>query len=263
MRVSLVQFRPELFQIKSNVEKALKMVNDTEEDLIVLPEMAFTGYAYTDKEEVEKTSETAGEDSAYSINTVRDFAVKKNKNIVFGFNEKYNNEYYNSSIFIKSDGSYSIYRKIHLFNREKLFFTPGENGFFVEDFKGYKVGMAICFDWIFPESFRTLNVLGAELIVHPSNLVLPYCQEANKIRSLENRLFIATSNRWGVEKNKNIEYEFTGMSQITDPKGNIIERYEKKGDIVKTFNLNLLESRDKNINKFNNILKDRRKEFYR
>lgn len=263
MRVSLVQFRPKLFDIKFNVEKAIKMVKNTEEDLIVFPELAFTGYAYRDMTEIDETSEIAGDENAYSINTFKNFAVKNNKNVVFGFNEKYKGKYYNSSIFIKSDGSYSIYRKIHLFNREKLFFTPGKSDFFVEDFMGFKIGMAICFDWIFPEAFRTLNVLGADLIVHPSNLVLPYCQEANKTRSLENRIFIATSNRWGVEKNKDIEYEFTGMSQITDPKGNIIERFEKEGDIVKTFELNLEESRNKNINNFNNIIEDRRKEFYK
>lgn len=263
MKVSLVQFRPELFQVKSNVEKALKMVNDTEEDLIIFPELAFTGYTFTNMEEVEKTSETIENENAYSINTFRNFAIKKNKNIIFGFNEKNNNEYFNSSIFIKSDGNYSVYRKIHLFNRENLFFTPGKEGFFVEDFKGYKIGMAICFDWIFPESFRTLSILGADLIAHPSNLVMPYCQEANKIRSLENRIFIATSNRWGIEKNKSIENKFTGMSQITDPKGTIIERFEKERDLVKTYDLNLLESRNKNINKYNNIFEDRKKEFYK
>jgi predicted amidohydrolase len=262
MRVSLVQFRPKLFDIKFNVQKAINMVKNTEEDLIIFPELAFTGYAYRDIKEIEETSETAGNENAYSINTFKTFANKYSKNIIFGFNEKHEGKYYNSSIFIKSDGSYSIYRKIHLFNREKLFFTPGNSGFFVEDFKGYKIGMAICFDWIFPESFRTLSILGADLIAHPSNLVMPYCQEANKIRSLENKIFIATSNRWGVEKNKDIKYQFTGMSQITDPKGNIIERYEEERDIVKTFELKLEDSRNKNINDFNNIMEDRKKEFY-
>jgi len=263
MRISLVQFRPELFNIKNSVINAISMIEKTEEDLIIFPELAFTGYAYTNMQEVKDTSEDPNDEFAYSISTFRNFAIKNNKNIIYGFNEKSNDNFFNSSIFIKSDGSFSIYRKIHLFNREKLFFTPGDSGFFVEEFKGFNIGMAVCFDWIFPESFRTLSMLGADFIAHPSNLVLPYCQEANKIRSLENRIFIATSNRWGKEKNKDIEYDFTGMSQLTNPSGEIINRFSKNGNIVKTFDIDLNLSRNKYINDFNHVINDRRKEFYR
>ena len=58
--------------------------------------------------------------------------------------------------------------------------------------------MMVCFDWFFPESARTLAVLrGAEIIAHPSNLVLPYRQTAMFARCLENRVFAATTNRYG------------------------------------------------------------------
>ncbi|MGM0640391.1 MAG: nitrilase-related carbon-nitrogen hydrolase [Thermotogota bacterium] len=262
MRLSLVQFKPELFEIKNNVKNAISLIKDTEEDLIIFPELAFTGYAYTNMQEVKDTSEDPKDEFSYSISKFRDFAIKNDKNIIYGFNEKSNDIFFNSSIFIKSDGSFSIYRKIHLFYREKLFFTPGDSGFFVEEFKGFNIGMAICFDWIFPESFRTLSVLGADLIAHPADLVLPHCQEANKTRSLENRVFIATSNRWGEETNKDIKYNFTGMSQLTSPKGEVIDRFSKSGNIVKTFDVDLNLSRNKNINDFNNVMTDRRKEFY-
>ena len=55
--------------------------------------------------------------------------------------------------------------------------------------KSVKIGMMICFDWIFPEVARSLALKGAEIICHPSNLVLPHCPKAMKIRSLENRVF--------------------------------------------------------------------------
>lgn len=263
MKLSIVQFKPILFEIKENVERGLKLIENTEDDLIIFPELAFTGYAYKHRKEIINTGENVNDENSYSISNIRNFAIKKNKNIIYGFNEKDGDKYFNSSIFIKSDGSFSVYRKIHLFYREKLFFEPGKNDFFVEDFKDYKIGMAICYDWIYPEAFRTLSILGADLIAHPSNLVLPYCQEANKIRSLENRIFIATANRWGKEKNQDIEYNFTGISQLTNPKGEIIERFEKKGDFVKTFDIDLTKSRNKNINEYNNIFEDRKKEFYK
>jgi len=70
--------------------------------------------------------------------------------------------------------------------------------------------MMICFDWFFPESARTLALKGAQLILHPSNLVMPYCQDAMITRSIENRVFSITSNRIGREGG----YNFTGKSQI-------------------------------------------------
>ncbi len=67
------------------------------------------------------------------------------------------------------------YRKVHLFNREKLFFEPGNLGFRVFNIGIAKVGVMICFDWFFPESARTLALKGADIIAHPpSNLVMPY-----------------------------------------------------------------------------------------
>jgi len=91
------------------------------------------------------------------------------------------------------------YRKIHLFYKEKLYFAPGENPPKVFNVNGVNIGVMICFDWIFPETARTLSLQGAELIAHPANLVLPYCQNAMITRSIENRVFTATANRVGSE----------------------------------------------------------------
>ncbi len=59
--------------------------------------------------------------------------------------------------------------------------------------------MMICFDWIFPEAARTLALKGAQIIAHPANLVLPYCQNAMVTRSIENQVFTVTANRVGKE----------------------------------------------------------------
>jgi len=182
MKIGLVQFRPELFQIKENVEKGVNLIKEEEADIFIFPELAFTGYTFNTKKEVEWVSE---DKNGYSIRVFRDFAISKNTSVVFGFVEKDGDRYYNSSILIKKDGSYRIYRKTHLFYEEKLFFEKGDTGFWVEEVNGVKIGLAICFDWFFPESFRTLSLKGAQVIAHSANLVMPYCQEANKIRSLE------------------------------------------------------------------------------
>jgi predicted amidohydrolase len=70
-------------------------------------------------------------------------------------------------------GFIGCYRKTHLFFEETLWFTPGDSGFQVWDIGMAKVGVMICFDWYYPESARTLALQGADIIAHPSNLVLP------------------------------------------------------------------------------------------
>ncbi|MFO0767873.1 MAG: nitrilase-related carbon-nitrogen hydrolase [Nitrospiraceae bacterium] len=89
------------------------------------------------------------------------------------------------------------YRKTHLFFEETLFFDPGDSGFQVWDVGGAKVGVMICFDWFYPESARTLALMGADIIAHPSNLVLPHCPDSMVTRCLENRVFSITANRIG------------------------------------------------------------------
>ena len=65
---------------------------------------------------------------------------------------------------------------------------------------GVKVGVMICFDWRFPETARSLALKGAEIIAHPSNLVLPHCPQAMITRCLENRIFAITADRVGEEE---------------------------------------------------------------
>jgi len=81
----------------------------------------------------------------------------------------------------------------------------------------------ICFDWIFPEAMRTLALMGAQIVLHPANLVLPYCQDAMVTRCIENRVFEITANRIGVERG----LKFTGASQITAPGGIVLHRATK------------------------------------
>ena len=82
--------------------------------------------------------------------------------------------------------------------------------------------MIICFDWIFPEVCRNLALKGAQIMVHPSNLVLPYGQQAMVTRCLENRVYAITANRIGTETRGSDHFVFTGRSQITSVDGTIL-----------------------------------------
>jgi predicted amidohydrolase len=120
----------------------------------------------------------------------------------------------------------------------------------------------VCFDWIFPEAARTLALRGADIICHPSNLVMSYCQNAMFTRALENRVFTITANRTGKDVNGENRIEFTGESIIVSPKGEYISRASKDKEELVFVNIDPGLSRNKYISDKNNIFDDRRELFY-
>ena len=259
--VGLCQYRPELMQVTATMSKLDRLLNNVEVDLLVLPELAFSGYIFRTAEEVMSVSEDVSRSRV--IDYFRNISIKRQTSYVAGFAELHDNRVYNSCFLSNPDGTFNVYRKTHLFNREKLFFTPGDSGFFVvEAKKGVKIGMMICFDWIFPESARTLSLKGSQIICHPSNLVLPWCQQAMITRSIENKVFTITANRTGTERNGEFEMFFTGQSQITTPQGVVLNRLDEVEESVWTSQINPLTADNKMVTDFNHIHKDRRTELY-
>ena len=260
-RVGIVQFKPQLLQTKQNLNRMEELLKPVKADLIVLPELAASGYLFNNIEEVAQIAED-GQTGA-TAELFKKLAKEKNTSFVVGFAEKENDKFYNSSMLVNPDGQIFIYRKTHLFYEEKKWFEPGNSGFNVFEAKnGVRVGLMICFDWIFPEAARTLALKGAQILVHSANLVLPWCQQAMITRSLENRVFSITSNRIGTEKNDKNELTFTGMSQVLSTKGEILVRCEQTEECVKTVEIFTDKADDKQITEFNHAFNDRRPELY-
>ena len=257
-KIGVVQFWPKLFEVEKNLRKALNLVKDFDGDFLVFPELSFTGYLFNSEKEIERVSRF----NRMVERRWMEFSRDKKCTVIFGFPEKEKVNFFNSSMMIFPDGKKRVYRKTHLFSEEKKFFKPGDTGFFVEEFRGVKVGLAICFDWFFPESFRTLSLMGADLIAHSANLVMPYCQDSNVYASLQNRVYIATANRWGKDANQGKELIFTGKSQITAPNGITLKKASERGDTLLEVEINTAFSKDKRINKFNDVFEDRKPKFY-
>ncbi len=225
----------------------------------MLPELFASGYTFTSTSEVAQFAESAhGETSDFLQNLAKDIGGA----VVAGFPEQMGDHIYNSAAIVDETHHYGVYRKIHLFNKEKEWFTPGDLGFRIFKLPKFTVGVMICFDWIFPEAMRTLSLKGAEIIAHPANLVLPYCQQAMVTRCLENHVYSITANRIGTEIRGEDEFKFTGQSQITDPDGNILVRGEKSHMNVQSNSIDALEAQNKSLNSYNHLFHDRRKEFY-
>ena len=157
-----------------------------------------------------------------------------------------------------------MYRKAHLFYEETIVFSPGDTGFQVWDIGVAKVGLLICFDWIYPEAARTLTLLGAEILCHPSNLVLPHCPDAMVTRCLENRVFSITANRIGFDQRGDKErLTFIGNSEIVSPRGRILYRASGDREDLAIIDIDPAEARNKALNHYNDLVRDRRPDLYR
>ncbi len=260
MKIGYIQNSPLFGEKEKNFNQVRKLIGDTKADLLVLPELFATGYTFTSKEEVKNFAETSDEETA---NFLKEISTKTGAVVVAGFIEKDSGKNYNSSIIVYKNKVIDTYRKIHLFNKEKLWFTPGNKQLSVHNLNGMKIGIMVCFDWIFPEVSRTLALLGAQIIAHPSNLVMPYCQQAMTTRCVENRVFAVTANRIGNEKRGKDDFIFTGGSQITSFDGKILSSAQKDKTFVDVVEIEITKADNKMINEYNDVLKDRRGEFYK
>jgi len=259
MRIAIVQNHPIFGETAANIDRLLTLIGSVKADLYVLPELCFTGYQFASREEALRHAVTP--DGA-AIGWFRQAAKEHNASIAFGYPEKASEGPYNAAMVVTPDGRDLRYRKTHLFYREKENFLPGDSGFGVIEWNGLRIGLAVCFDWFFPESFRTLALKGADLIAHCSNLVMPYCQQADFARALENRVYIATANRIGTEERDGERLTFTGGSVLVSPGGEYLLTLPKDAEAVQVADIDPAFAREKKINRYNDALADRRTEFY-
>ncbi len=261
MRVGVVQFNPLFGGVGRNIAKAISLVRPLKADVWVLPELFATGYQFVDREEVKALSE---EVDGPTVDTMIRKARELGCWFCGGFAERSGERVYNSAFLAGPHGLAGLYRKTHLFGREKELFSPGDRGFEVHTAAGVRVGMMICFDWVFPESARTLMLGGAQVILHPSNLVLPHCPEAMKTRALENRLFTVTANRIGTESRVPGEsYTYIGQSVVWTPRGELVLGLGVDEERAAVVEIDETLALDKRVTRFNDLAEDRRPEWYR
>ncbi len=259
-RVGFVQNNPVFGEVERNVVRALELASDAEADLLVFPELFNTGYLFLSKEEVSKLAEGL---EGYTVGKLRKFAEETSTALVAGFAERDGDRLYNSAVVIDENGDVKgVYRKTHLFFEEKLFFEPGNTGFQVFEVAGMRVGVMICYDWRFPEAARTLALKGAQVIAHPSNLVLPFAPTVDLARAVENRVYVVLSDRSGVEERGGKRFEYEGRSLIADPSMNVLVQAPKEGEHVMVAEIDPKLADNKRINELNDIFNDRRPETY-
>ncbi|UCE60734.1 MAG: hypothetical protein JSU63_03080 [Phycisphaerales bacterium] len=229
-----------------------------EADLVVLPELCNSGYNFTSIDQARATAEDA--QNGPFVQYLHSLCIKHNQHIVAGINElAEDGKPYNTAVLLGPNGHIGKYRKLHLFLNEKDIFAPGNLGLPVFDLGFCKLGMLICFDWIFPETWRALTLKGADIVCHPANLVIPgLCQRAIPVHALMNRIFIVTANRVGQEG----DLTFTGLSTMANPKGEVLCQAPETGNHVAVVDVDIALAHDKMITPRNHVIADRRPEEY-
>ncbi len=226
-------------------------------DLLVLPELCNSGYNFSSAEQAWATAEEI-RDSIF-LRYLEALCRRHGFYLVSGFNERAGDRLYNAAVLVGPQGYVGRYRKLHLFLNEKDYFQPGDEGLPVFDIGPYRVGMLICFDWLFPEAWRVLALQGADVVAHPANLVLPgLAQRAVPVHALINRFYAVTANRVGSEG----DLTFTGLSTIANPKGEVILQASPTEEEVGLVDVEIGLARDKWITLRNHVLADRRPEHY-
>ena len=234
------------------------MIDDAGDfDLLVLPELASSGYVFQDRDELASCAEKAGSGEFSAM--LLEKAASHQAYIVGGFPERDGDRIFNSCLLAGPEGMLAVYRKAHLFMDEKRIFDPGDLEFTVIETRMGRIGMLICFDWAFPEAWRLLALQGADIVAHPSNLVTSYAQQAVPSHALCNGYFIVTANRTGTERG----VSFSGRSFISGRRGEILQMSDPGFTGTHILSVDLSLARDKMVTEGNHLLDDRRPYLYK
>jgi 5-aminopentanamidase len=265
--IACVQMDVEIGNVAANRQKIatrLREAADHNAQLVIFPECALTGYCFDSLAEAAPFAEPLDGPSAQAIAAA---CREANLHAVVGFIEQFGERYYNAAMVVGPAGIIGSYRKVHLpFLGVDRFLTPGDRPFAVIPLPFGRIGINICYDASFPEAARALKLLGAELVILPTNWPGGAWRTAEFVvnaRANENHLHVVAVNRVGSERG----WQFIGRSKVVDCMGDtVIEASRDREEIVYA----TLDLEWSNRNKIVNVagayeidrLADRRPEFY-
>ena len=269
VKVAALQMEPRIGDKERNVMESVSLINkacDKGVKLMVLPELCNTGYMFNSRQEAFSLSENIpdGPTSEAWIECCK----KYDAYIVAGIAERDNNLLYDSSVILGPEGLIGRYRKVHLWNEEKMWFEPGNLGLPVFDLPFGRIGCRICYDIWFPEVTRILAVQGADIICDCTNWVVveplqtkekPTAATSAAQMSLMNSVWSICADRVGAERG----CTYIGSSCITDPGGGFVAGPgdPDKSQVVSA-EINVVGARYRHWSDFNNPHTDRRTDLY-
>jgi predicted amidohydrolase len=267
--IAAAQFGPVLGDTEANRDATARAVREAAAagaELVVLPELSDSGYVFTGPDEARGLATPAG--GSPTLAQWQELATVAGCTIVGGFCELGDDGLlYNSAALVDESGTRAVYRKAHLWDREKLIFTPGSAAPPVLARPYGRVAVMICYDLEFPEWTRLAALDGADLIAAPVNWPAAPCppgeRPAEVIKAQAdasvNGVYVVVADRCRRERG----VDWISGSVIVGPDG-----YPLAGPVladrpeVLVADCDLAATRDKRINSRNDLLGDRRPELY-
>ncbi|MFB2583075.1 nitrilase-related carbon-nitrogen hydrolase [Herbiconiux sp. P15] len=262
VRVRAHELAPVIADLEHNTALILDAVAGAVADgieLLVLPELSTSGYYLRDVEEARSVAITTDHD----LFTRCAGLLPVGTTLVLGFCELAGGELFNSAAVLEASGVLAVYRKTHLWDDEKLLFTPGDRAPAVVDTAVGRVGTLICYDLEFPEMPRSLALAGAEIIAVPTNWPLvprPAGERAPEVvqamaAARASAVAIVCCDRTGDERG----HPWTEGTTVLGPEGWPLAPKDASGRVDATLELDPTRTR---IGPRNDVLTDRRPELY-
>lgn len=267
VKVAAIQTDPKLIKISENWESmvsAIRKAAANQANLIVFPECSLTGYVFSSRQEALPFAETIpGPSTEKLVSLCQELKVY----VIFGLLEKEGDRLFNAAAFVGPRGLIAGYRKNHLpFLGVDRFVDIGDRPFQVHPTPIGNIGMHICYDILFPESARIMTLLGADIVVLPTNFPHGRGETLNcvaRARAIENKVHVVLSDRVGSERG----FAFAGLSNIVNATGEVLSLASPDKEEIIYGEVSLEAARQKHRAfipgewEINNI-KDRRPELY-
>jgi predicted amidohydrolase len=269
--VACCQIAPAFGDLAANrelTERAVASAVNQGASIVVLPELVSSGYVFASQAEARACAEAA---DGETVTRWARLAERHQVVIVGGFCETAGGELYNSAALAGPGGLRRVYRKAHLWDAERLWFTPGSAVPPVADTPFGRVAVMICYDLEFPEWVRLPALDGAQLLCAPVNWPAaprPAGERAAEVTRVQadagvNRMFIAACDRDGLERGVN----WVAGSVIVDPDGYPLAGPAGPGRTqaavtVITAACRLGDALDKSVSRLSDVHGDRRPELY-
>ncbi|MFL6209619.1 MAG: carbon-nitrogen hydrolase family protein [Pyrinomonadaceae bacterium] len=245
--IACVQMDCELGNVALNRERIVAQLTEAARraaEIVIFPECALTGYCFDSLAEAEQFAEPADGESAQII---AEACRATGTHAVVGFIERAGAQCYNAALLIGPDGPVGCYRKMHLpFLGVDRFLTPGDRPFQTYELPQGRVGINICYDASFPEAARVLKLLGAQLIILPTNWPPGAWRTPEFVvntRAQENHLYFAAANRVGTERG----WTFIGRSKVVDCNGDTIAEASGEREEILTVEIELPQADNNHI----------------
>jgi predicted amidohydrolase len=267
IKVAVCQTIPEVGDPVTGAARAraaLSAAIDAGAGIVVLPELANSGYVFSSIDEARAAAVPVDGEllGGWAEEAARGDAV-----VIGGFCELGDDGSLYNSAAVVDGGVVAVYRKLHLWNEEALWFTPGSAAAPVVATRHGRIGVGVCYDIEFPELTRGLALGGADLIALPTNWPVearaqadgPMLQLIARTTAYLNRVFVAVCDRGGHERG----LDFQGGSVLVAPDGSV-PAIAEPGASAQTLiaDCDLSHARDKHTGARNDAIADRRPEHY-